>query len=250
MSSSLSLENKVALITGSARRIGATIVRALHAAGADVVIHYRGSNDEARQLAAELNAQRPDSAATFAADLTRLAGIEQLAREASTWRPRLDILVNNASSFYPTPVGTITEQQWDDLVGTNLKAPMFLSQAVLPMLRDSRGVIINIVDIHAQRPLRDHPVYGSAKAGLVMLTRSLAKDLAPDIRVNGVAPGAILWPEDGMSDETKDAILDQVPLGKPGSPEDIAGAVLFLARDATYVTGQIVAVDGGRSLGW
>ncbi len=250
MSSPSSLENKVALVTGAARRIGATIARTLHDAGADVAIHYGSSADEAQSLAAELNAARPDSATSFAADLTSITAIEQLVGSVSGWRDRLDILVNNASTFYPTPVGTITEEHWDDLVGTNLKAPLFLSQAAAPQLRESRGVVINIVDIHSQRPLRDHPVYGPAKAGLAMLTRSLAKDLAPEIRVNGVSPGAILWPENGMSDEAKDAILGQVPLGKPGSADDIAGAVLFLARDAGYVTGQILAVDGGRSIGW
>jgi pteridine reductase len=250
MSSPSSLETKVALVTGSARRIGRSIVRRLHEAGATVAIHYRGSATEAAALAADLNADRPDSAAVFCGDLTRLEDIEALVSDVGNWRGRLDLLVNNASTFYPTPIGTVSEQHWDDLVGTNLKAPLFLSQAAVPMLREHGGVIINIVDIHAERPLKDHSVYGPAKAGLAMLTRSLAKDLAPEIRVNGVSPGAILWPEDGMNEATKNAILEQVPLGTPGSPEDIAGAVLFLARDAGYVTGQILAVDGGRSIGW
>lgn len=244
------LDHKVALVTGAARRIGATIARTLHEAGADVAIHYRGSAAEAQALVAELNASRPDSAAAFAADLVDVTAIEQLVAQVARWRSRLDLLVNNASSFYPTPAGTITEAQWDDLVGTNLKAPLFLAQAALPALRDSGGVIINIVDVHSTHPLRDHPVYGPAKAGLAMLTRSLAKDLAPDVRVNGVSPGAILWPENDMPDDTKAAILKQVPLARPGDPEDIAGTVLFLVRDATYVTGQIIAVDGGRSIGW
>jgi pteridine reductase len=222
----------------------------LHEAGATVAIHYRGSESEAAALAAELNASRPGTAAVFRGDLTRLADIEALVSDVGDWQGRLDLLVNNASTFYPTPIGTVSEQQWDDLVGTNLKAPLFLSQAAAPMLREQGGVIVNIVDIHAQRPLKDHSVYGPAKAGLAMLTRSLAKDLAPEIRVNGVSPGAILWPEDGMNEATKNAILEQVPLGTPGSPEDIAGAVLYLARDAGYVTGQILAVDGGRSIGW
>jgi len=250
MASAESLSGKVALVTGAARRIGATIARTLHAQGAAVAIHYRGSADDADSLADELNAQRDDSAATFAADLTELADIEKLGATVTGWHGRLDILINNASSFYPTPVGEITEQQWNDLIGTNLKAPLFLSQAVTPALRASNGVIVNIVDVHSQRPLRDHAVYGPAKAGLAMLTRSLAKDLAPDVRVNGVSPGAILWPENGMSDATKDTILQQVPLGRAGAPDDIAGAVLYLARDAAYVTGQIIAVDGGRSIGW
>ena len=250
MSSPNSLDNHVALITGAARRIGAAIARTLHAQGADVAIHYRGSAEEAADLTDELNSQRADSAASYAADLTDMAGLNTLVEEVTAWRSRLDILVNNASSFYPTPVGEITEDQWDDLIGTNLKAPLFLSQAALPALREARGVIINIVDVHSQRPLRDHTVYGPSKAGLAMLTRSLAKDLAPEVRVNGVSPGAILWPENGMSGATKDAILEQVPLGRPGTPDDVANAVLFLAKDADYVTGQIIAIDGGRSIGW
>jgi pteridine reductase len=250
MSSPNSLDNHVALITGAARRIGAAIARTLHADGADVAIHYRESGDAANAVAEDLNAMRADSAATFAADLNDLASLNHLVDDVRAWRSRLDILVNNASSFYPTPVGEITEDQWDDLIGTNLKAPLFLSQAALPALRQARGVIINIVDIHSQRPLRNHTVYGLAKAGLAMLTRSLAKDLAPEVRVNGVSPGAILWPENGMSGATKDAILEQVPLGRPGTPDDVANAVLFMAKDANYVTGQIIAIDGGRSIGW
>ena len=250
MSSPNSLDNHVALITGAARRIGAAIARTLHAQGADVAIHYRESGEAANAVAADLNAIRANSAATFAADLNDLADLNHLVDDVRAWRSRLDILVNNASSFYPTPVGEITEEQWNDLVGTNLKAPLFLSQAALPALREARGVIINIVDVHAQRPLRNHAVYGPAKAGLAMLTRSLAKDLAPEVRVNGVSPGAILWPENGMSAATKDAILEQIPLGRPGTPEDVADAVLSLAKDADYVTGQIIAIDGGRSIGW
>lgn len=250
MSSPNSLDNHVALITGAARRIGATIARTLHAQGADVAIHYRGSAEEAADLTDELNSQRTDSAASYAADLTDMASLNTLVEQVTAWRSRLDILVNNASSFYPTPIGEITEDQWDDLIGTNLKAPLFLSQAALPALREARGVIINIVDVHSQRPLRNHTVYGPAKAGLAMLTRSLAKDLAPEVRVNGVSPGAILWPENGMSGATKDAILEQIPLGRPGTPDDVANAVLFLAKDADYVTGQIIAIDGGRCIGW
>ena len=174
----------------------------------------------------------------------------QLITDITDWGGGLDILVNNASVFYPTPPGDITGDQWDDIVGPNLKAPLFLSQAAMSELRRSRGAIINIVDIHAQRPLRNHAVYGAAKAGLAMLTRSLAKDLAPEIRVNGVSPGAILWPEDDMGDDDKQSILQQIPLQRSGNPDDIAGCVLYLARDATYVTGQIIAVDGGRSVGW
>ena len=248
--SSNNLASSVALITGSARRIGAAIAARLHEDGANVAIHYRGSRHEAAALADRLNLLRPDSAATFQADLNDTKRLPELVAAVVDWSGRLDILVNNASSFYPTPPGEITEAQWDDLIGSNLKAPLFLSQAALTELRAARGVIVNIVDIHAQRPLANHTVYGPAKAGLAMLTRSLAKDLAPDIRVNGISPGAILWPEDDMSEATKLSILRQVPLGKPGSPEDIAGCVLYLVRDATYVTGQIIAVDGGRSVGW
>ncbi|MDJ0911510.1 MAG: pteridine reductase [Woeseiaceae bacterium] len=244
------LENKTALVTGSARRIGAEIVRTLHADGANVAIHYRGSAGEADALAAELNAGRPDSARTFQADLLDTDALPSLVDGVVGWKGGLDILINNASTFYPTPAGEITEKEWQDLMGTNLKVPLFLSQAALPELRKAGGSIVNIVDIHAQRPLAKHLVYGPAKAGLAMLTRSLAKDLAPEIRVNGVSPGAILWPEDGMTDATKQTILEQVPLGRPGEPSDIARCVLFLVRDADYVTGQIIAVDGGRSMGW
>lgn len=250
MTSTGNINDKVALVTGAARRIGAAVAERLHAEGANVAIHYRGSADDATALAAKLNAARANSAATFAADLLQTAALPDLVDAIIGWHGRLDILVNNASSFYPTPMGEITEAHWDDLIGSNLKAPLFLAQAALPHLRSARGSIVNIVDVHAQRPLRDHPVYGPAKAGLAMLTRSLAKDLAPDIRVNGVSPGAILWPENGMTAAVKKTILEQVPLGEPGTPADIAGCVLYLVRDARYVTGQIIAVDGGRSIGW
>ena len=242
------LNNKVFLVTGAARRIGAAIVTCLHENGARVAIHYRGSADDAKALRDRLNELRDDSAAVFQADLLDIDRIPDLIDAVIDWGGQLDGLVNNASSFYPTPVGSITEQHWNDLLGSNLKAPLFLSQAAADSLRNSNGVIINIVDVHADRPLRDHPVYGPAKAGLAMLTRSLAKDLAPEIRVNGVSPGAILWPENGMSDSVQKNILDQVPLQRAGSPEDIAGCVLYLTRDARYVTGQIIAVDGGRSI--
>ena len=244
------LSGKVVLVTGAARRIGAAIVTRLHENGARVAIHYRSSVHEAESLAKPLNDTRVDSAAAFQADLLDMQQITRLVADVTNWAGRLDCLVNNASSFYPTPIGSITEAHWEDLVGSNLKAPLFLSQAAVPLLREHSGVIINIVDIHAERPLRNHSVYGPAKAGLAMLTRSLAKDLAPHIRVNGVSPGAILWPEDGMNDAAQQSILRQVPLQRPGEPDDIAGCVLYLIRDATYVTGQIIAVDGGRSIGW
>lgn len=244
------LTGRCVLITGAARRVGNAIARRLHAAGATVAVHYRRSATEARQLADELNAGRPDSATVFKADLAQAAQITSLVEAVTDWSGRLDVLVNNASSFYPTPIGSIDEKQWDDLVGSNLKAPLFLSQAATPHIRKQCGVIINIVDIHAKRPLHNHPVYGAAKAGLAMLTRSLAKDLAPEIRVNGISPGAILWPEDGMTDAARQSILRQIPLGRPGEPDDIATCALYLIRDASYVTGQIIAVDGGRSIGW
>jgi len=245
-----SLTDKVVLVTGAARRIGAAIVTRLQQNGARVAIHYRGSAAAADELEALLNEQREDSAAAFQADLLNTDDISTLVEAVVAWGGRLDGLVNNASSFYPTPIGTITEEHWSDLVGSNFKAPLFLSQEASPHLRKTGGSIVNIVDIHAQRPLRDHPVYGPAKAALGMLTRSLAKDLAPDIRVNGVSPGAILWPEDGMTETMQQTILQQVPMGRAGLPDDIAGCVLYLMRDASYVTGQIIAVDGGRSIGW
>jgi len=246
-----SLDGRCALVTGAAKRIGAVIARTLHAAGANVAIHYNRSAADADQLAAELNRSRAGSAFTIAADMRDISAVERMAAKVlERSGNKLDVLVNNASNFYPTPIGTITLEQWDDLFGSNLKAPLFLSQALVPALRAARGVIVNIVDVHAQRPLRDHPVYGPAKAGLAMLTRSLAKDLGPDVRVNGVSPGAILWPDEGMSDGLRAAIIKQTALKRAGTPEDIAAAVLFLVRDAPYVTGQIIAVDGGRSVGW
>ena len=245
-----SLQGKCALITGAARRIGAAIAELLHGHGVKVAIHYRGSETDAIDLSTRLNDHRPDSARVYRGDLASAGEPASLVNAVLSWSGRLDILINNASSFYPTPLGTITEEQWSDLIGSNLKVPLFLSQAAMPHLKSSRGVIVNIIDIHAKRPLRDHAVYGAAKAGLAMLTRSLAKDLAPDIRVNGVAPGAIAWPENGMSDAIKENITGQIPLGRTGDPADIAKAVLFLVRDATYSTGQIVVIDGGRSLGW
>ena len=245
-----SLNDKVVLVTGAARRIGAAIVTRLQENGARVAIHYRGSSDDAEKLAATLNDNRPDSAMTFQADLQDSAAIAALVRAVIAWGGRLDGLVNNASTFYPTAIGKITDDDWDDLVGSNFKAPLFLSQEAAPHLHESNGSIVNIVDIHSQRPLRNHLVYGPAKAALAMLTRSLAKDLAPEVRVNGVSPGAILWPEDGVTEAVQQTILRQVPLARAGSPDDIAGCVLYLMRDATYVTGQIIVVDGGRSIGW
>jgi len=237
-------------VTGSARRIGAEIARQLHAAGARVAIHYRSSVADAETLCGELNGLREDSAQIFPADLLDTARLQDLVDSVVSWSGGLDVLVNNASTFYPTPIGTITEDHWNDLVGSNVKAPLFLSQAALPWLRRNGGNIVNIVDIHARRPLSGHLIYGPAKSALEMLTRSLAKELAPEVRVNGVSPGAILWPEQGLSDEARDNILAQIPLGRSGAPADIASCVLYLVAGAGYVTGQIIAVDGGRSLGW
>lgn len=244
-----SISGKHALVTGASRRIGAGIARHLHSLGASVGIHCRHSVDEAHALAASLNGERANSAAVFQADLGDIAKMDGLVASFVSWAGGLDFLINNASSFYPTPVGKISERDWDELLGSNLKAPLFLIQSAAGALRSSNGCVVNIIDIHARRPLRNHSVYGSAKAGLEMLTRSMAKDLAPDVRVNGVAPGAIMWPEDGMSDEVKKTILRQIPLQRAGSPDDIAECVAYLLG-AAYVTGQIVAVDGGRSIGW
>ena len=248
--STATLNEKWVLITGAAKRIGACVARRLHAEGANIIVHYRGSETPATDLADRLNSERKESAITIGADLLNTAGLPAMIGEIIAKTGRLDVLINNASSFFPTPVGSITEDQWEDLVGTNLKAPLFLSQAATPYLREVGGSIINIVDIHAARPLRNHVVYGSAKAGLVMLTRSLARDLAPDVRVNGVSPGTILWPEEGMPERIKDNVLEQIPMQRAGEPDDIADCILYLVRNAGYVTGQVIAVDGGRSVGW
>jgi len=244
---SQSLHGKAVLITGAARRVGAAITRTLHAAGARVAIHYRGSADEAQALADELNAARPQSAILLQADLLDTARLPGLIEATLGAFGRLDVLVNNASTFYSTPVGTITEAQWNDLLGSNLKAPLFLSQAAAPALKASQGLILNIVDIHGLRPLKGFPVYSPAKAGLVMLTHALARELSPEVRVNAVAPGPVLFPEEGLTEERKADIIERTLLMRRGSPEDIAKAVLFFASDAPYVTGQVLAVDGGRS---
>ncbi len=238
------------MVTGASRRIGAAIATRLHEAGAQVAIHYRESIDEARGLRDALAGARGGSAEIFRADLRENDQRNKLVTSVVDWSGGLDILVNNASSFYPTPIGSITDEQWSDLLDTNLKAPLFLAQAACPHLRKRGGAIVNLIDVHAKRPLRHHAVYGAAKAGLAMLTRSLAKDLAPEVRVNGVAPGAIMWPERGMTREVKQKIIEQIPLKRSGLPEDIASCVLYLVRDAVYVTGEIIAVDGGRSIGW
>lgn len=241
------LKDKVVLITGGARRVGAAITRKLHAAGADVVVHYHHSAQEAQELAAELNALRPGSVTPLGADLLNVAVLRALVDATIARHGHLDILVNNASTFYPTRVGEITEAHWEDLMGTNLKAPLFLSQAAAPHLAARNGLILNIADIHGLRPLRYHTVYSPAKAGLIMLTQSLARELAPNVRVNAVAPGPVEFPDTGLTEEMKQAIIEKTLLKRRGSPEDIARAALFFASEAPYVTGQILAVDGGRS---
>ena len=246
-------ELKTALVTGSAKRVGAVIVETLHQAGYNVIIHCRLSRQAADALAETLNSRRPDSAKVIQGDLNIETIYNSLIEQAYQCWNRLDVLINNASSFYPTPVGSITLDDWDNLVNSNMKAPLFLAQAAAPYLKQTQGSIINLVDVHGQRPMRDHPVYCAAKAGLAMITMSLAKELGPDVRVNGVAPGAILWPaSDGadgdMPEHTKNLILQRTALKRPGKPIDIAKTILFLVRDADYITGQIIAVDGGRTL--
>jgi pteridine reductase len=244
------LAGQTALVTGGARRVGAAIVRALHARGANVIIHCHRSLDEARALAAGLERTRPGSTAVEVADLLDLEALTRLGTAAGERFGGLQLLVNNASSFYPTPFGQMTAAQWDDLLGTNLRAPLFLTQAAAPALRRCGGSIVNIVDIHGKRPLRDYAIYCTAKAGLIMLTRALARELGPEVRVNAIAPGTILWPERGMDESLKQRITAQTPLRRQGSPEDIVRAVLFFSAEAPYVTGQVLAVDGGRSIAW
>jgi pteridine reductase len=243
------MQGKTALITGGAKRVGAAIGRLLHASGANLMIHYRSSVDEARALQAELNAIRPDSVALIQADLLDVSGLPSLVNQTVATFGGLDVLVNNASSFYPTPVGTITMKDWDNLMGSNLIAPMFLSQAAAPELKKRRGCIVNIADIHAERPMKNYVVYSVAKAGVVGLTKSLARELGPLVRVNAVAPGPIMWPEDDPSfDEvSRQRIVSHTILKTAGGPDDIARAVRFFAIDAPYVTGQVLAVDGGRN---
>ena len=243
------LDGKVVLITGAARRLGATMARHLHAAGASILIHHHASHDEATQLALELNTRRRDSAATHQANLLAPETPPSLIADTLARFGRLDVLINNASTFYPTPVGAITLAAFDDLIGTNLRAPLFLSQAAAPELRRTNGLILNMIDIHAFRPLRNHPVYCAAKAGLVMLTQSLARELGPEVRVNGIAPGPVMWPEAGMDEALKSQIIGRTALKRLGSPAAIAKAALFLIRDADYITGQILPVDGGRTVG-
>ena len=239
----------VVLVTGGAKRVGAAIVKRLHDEGWRVAIHYRASADAANALAATLNALRADSAITVQADLLQTATLATLVEQVASWYGRLDALVNNASTFYPTAVADFTDADWTVLIGSNLKAPMFLSQAAAPHLKAAHGCIVNITDIHAERPMAGYVVYNVAKAGLRGLTHALARDLAPEIRVNAVAPGPIEWPDDGqISDEERARILEHVPLKREGGTAQIAEAVKYLVCDANFVTGQTINVDGGRSI--
>lgn len=222
----------------------------LHGAGANLVLHYRSSAQDAAGLAGELNELRPGSVSLAECNLLEVREFAALTAKAVQAFGALDILVNNASTFYPTPVGDITEMDWDDLVGTNLKAPLFLAQAAAPLLHERRGLIINLADIHGMRPLRRYPVYSVAKAGLIMLTRALARELGPHVRVNAIAPGPVMWPEDGLDEALQAKITQLTALKRTGSALDVARACLFFATEAPYVTGQVLAVDGGRSIGW
>lgn len=250
---------RVALVTGGARRIGAALVQGLHRRGYRVLIHYRHSAVEADALAQRLNLERPDSARCLGADLESIVDTQSLGAAAREVWGRVDVLVNNASDFYPTPLESATAADWQQLMGSNLQGPFFLTQALLPALRAATGTVINLIDIHASRPLPQHPIYCAAKAGLLMLTRALARDLGPEIRVNGIAPGSILWPEQdgaeqsgseqdqGAFTDIERRLIDQIPARRMGTPEDIVRTALFLIDDAPYITGQIIAVDGGRS---
>lgn len=241
-------ERPVVLITGAGKRVGAVIARTLHAAGYDLALHYRQSSAEAELLASSLERQRQDSTCTVQGELADIATLPAMVQRVLDRFGRLDGLVNNASAFYPTPVGTATVAQWNELFASNAQAPFFLAQAATPALREARGAIVNLVDIYAERPLANHPVYCMAKAALAAMTHSLALDLGPDVRVNGVAPGAVMWPSDGKPYDDQQAMLERTPLKRAGSPDDVAGTVLWLLRDAPFVTGQIIRVDGGRTL--
>jgi pteridine reductase len=241
-------QRPVALITGAAKRVGATIARTLHAAGYDLALHYRHSRDEMDALCAELDGARRDSTCAIAGELAQIDRLPGIVEHCVARFGRLDALINNASAFYPTPLGTVTVQQWQDLFASNAQAPFFLAQAAAPHLQQAHGCIVNMVDIYAERPLPRHPVYSMAKAALAMMTLSLAKELGPDVRVNGIAPGAVLWPESGKAYTDQQELIARTPLQRAGTPQDVATAVLFLVRDARFTTGQILRVDGGRAL--
>jgi len=239
---------RYALVTGAARRIGACIAETLHQRGCDVFLHYHQSCDAVNELAEKLNTLRSESATIVQADLSEVDEINRLAGQVRAQTGRLDLLVNNASRFFPTVVGATSMEQWDELMGSNVRGPYFLTQALLPELTTAGGSVVNLLDVHAVRPMSEHAVYCMAKAGLQMMTLALARDLGPKIRVNGVAPGAILWPEQDSTSEDQQKILNKTVMGHAGMPEDVASAVAYLGLDAPYVTGQVLAVDGGRSL--
>lgn len=241
-------QRPVALITGAAKRVGAVIAHTLHGAGYDLILHFRRSRDEMNALCAQLEARRSGSTCALEAELSDMEQLPRLVEQGVARFGRLDALVNNASTFYATPVGSVTTAQWNELFASNAQAPLFLAQAAAPHLKAAHGAIVNIVDIYAQRALPQHPVYCMAKAALAMMTQALAKELAPEVRVNGVAPGAVLWPESGKAYVDQQELVQRTPLKRAGSPEDVAAAVLFLLRDAKFTTGQIINVDGGREL--
>ena len=239
---------KIALVTGATRRIGAAIARTLHSRGLDLIMHYRSASESAEHLAAEFNELRPGSTRILSADFEDPEQLDAMIGHVQTMTARLDVLVNNASTFEPSTIGNVDGEQWNRIMASNLRAPFFLSQALQPQLARAQGCIVNLVDIHGERPLRDYSVYCIAKAGLSMMTKSMAREMGPDVRVNGVAPGSILWPEEGLDESARRSILERTALKRRGEPEDIAAAVAFLALEAPYVTGEILKVDGGRSL--
>ncbi len=249
MSGTVEARSRVALVTGGARRIGAAVVRALHRRGLGVAVHYRASRDDARALALALDRERPGAVATFCCDLLDPGAPAGLVSDVVSRFGALDVLVNNASSFYPTPLDTTTEAEWDDVVGTNLKAPFFVTRAAARFLAESRGSVVNLADVHGRNPVTGYPVYCSAKAGLIMLTRALALEMAPEVRVNAVAPGIALWPEGDRDAHAQARAVRSVPLRRSGSPEEVADAVTWLALDAPYTTGEVLAVAGGRGIG-
>ena len=244
------MQEKVILVTGGAKRVGAAICRRLHAQGAKLIVHYRSSFEEAKLLHDELNRERADSVALVQANLLEIGAFSKWVKKAVNRFGRLDVLINNASSFFPTLLSQCTLEDWSDLVGSNLQAPLFLTQVVAPYLKEQRGCVVNIVDIHTERPLKNYVIYNAAKGGLLALTKSLAVEMAPDVRVNGVSPGPILWPQDGIWEDevTRQQIIAGTLLKRCGEPDDIAKTVQFLIADAPYITGQIIAVDGGRSI--
>jgi pteridine reductase len=238
------MKNKTALITGAAKNIGATIAKELHSVGMNVIVHYNNSATEAHELVRKLNCIRHDSAITIQANLEKKEYYAPLIDTALTFKGNIDVLINNASAFYPTSLKNLNEKQWNELININLKAPLFISQLAAKSLEENKGCIINIADIHASNPLKNYTIYCISKAGLITLTKSLAKELAPNIRVNAISPGAITWPNE-MDAKTKKNIISQIILKKTGNAEDIAKTVIFLIKDAGYITGQILNVDGG-----